>query len=72
MNGVELQRRREALGLSRRELAAEVGVNHVTIWRWEARGKGATPIIERETERILSRLERRRATPRPHAGEGER
>lgn len=60
MDGAELQRRREALGLSRRELAREVGVNHVTLWRWEAKGTGATPIVEREVKRVLSRLERRK------------
>lgn len=35
----ELRRRRQALGLSQRALAAALGLPQVTIWRWET---GAT------------------------------
>lgn len=35
MTADELIARREALGLSRGELANRLGLPHVTIWRWE-------------------------------------
>lgn len=35
MEAAELQRRREALGLSREELARELKTTSVTVWRWE-------------------------------------
>jgi transcriptional regulator with XRE-family HTH domain len=35
MRGAELKRIRESLGLSMRELADQLGVHHITVWRWE-------------------------------------
>jgi transcriptional regulator with XRE-family HTH domain len=66
MDAAELIHRRTALGLSRRELAREIGVDHVTVWRWEVQERTPTAIIRREVERTLKRLERTRAR-RPSA-----
>jgi ribosome-binding protein aMBF1 (putative translation factor) len=70
MDAAELIHRRTALGLSRRELAREIGVDHVTVWRWEVQERTPTAIIRREVERTLKRLERTRAR-RPSAGADE-
>jgi transcriptional regulator with XRE-family HTH domain len=70
MDAQELIRRREALGLSRRAFAKEVGVDHVTVWRWETESRRRIPATDQMLERTLKRLERRRATP-PTSGEGE-
>jgi transcriptional regulator with XRE-family HTH domain len=35
MEAAELQRRREALGMTREELARALETTSVTIWRWE-------------------------------------
>lgn len=62
MEAAELTRRREALGLSRAELAARVGVTVPTVWRWEARGVTPIAAVERLLEQTLTRLERRRSS----------
>ena len=42
MEGNELQQRREALGMSRDELAKALQTTSVSVWRWE-NGKRAVP-----------------------------
>ena len=41
---ISLKDRRLALGLSRRKLAALMGLNYMTIWRWESYGP-SMPIL---------------------------
>lgn len=59
MDGAELTRRREALGLSRADLADRIGVTTPTVWRWEERGVTPIAAVERILEQTLARLERR-------------
>ena len=69
MNGHELTRRREALGLSRTELAKRVGVSMPTVWRWETEGRRPIAAVAKVLEQTLVRLEKRAApvaaAPRP-------
>lgn len=78
MDKDELIRRREALRLSRPELADHVGVAAATVWRWEIRGTKRNQVMEQHLEQVLKRLERRhqRQAPGPllsgpGAAEGE-
>lgn len=57
MDITALAKRRTALGLSARDLAALVGVSPVTVWRWEARGIEPIPTVARVLEAELTRLE---------------
>jgi transcriptional regulator with XRE-family HTH domain len=57
----ELTRRREALGLSRAELAKRVGVSTPTVWRWETEGRQPIPAVAKTLEQTLARLEKRQA-----------
>lgn len=59
MDGSALTRRREALGLSRRQLARELEVDQSTVWRWEEDGKQPNAVMARHVEQVLRRLERR-------------
>ena len=43
------------------ELAAEIGISHVTVWRLEKSGKRPTLVVERAIEEALTRLEQRAA-----------
>jgi transcriptional regulator with XRE-family HTH domain len=70
MKAAELTRRREALGLSRAELAKRVGVSMPTVWRWETEGRQPIAAVAKVLEQTLSRLEKRRSgaqtePPRP-------
>lgn len=56
MSGEELRRRRLALGLSQPELAAQLGIHHNTLCRWERQG---VPRLSVELAKVtLERLER--------------
>ena len=46
MEAIDLQKRREALGLSREELARELSTTVVTVWRWENSERGIPPYLE--------------------------
>ena len=70
MNAAELTQRREALGLTRSELAKRVGVSTPTVWRWETEGRQPIAAVERILEQTLSRLERRRPTAPSSEAEG--
>jgi transcriptional regulator with XRE-family HTH domain len=59
MDAAELTRRREALGLSRTELAERIGVSMTTVWRWETEGRQPIAAVERVLEQTLARLEKR-------------
>lgn len=43
MTAEEFKQAREALGMSQAELAREMGLSNVTVWRYES---GETPITE--------------------------
>ena len=60
MTRTEVAARREALGLTQAELAAELGVHVLTVSRWE-RGIRAIPEM---LDLALEALERRRAARR--------
>ena len=40
LNGKKLEKIREALGLSRNELAEGLGVDYQTVWNWEQKDEG--------------------------------
>ena len=61
MDTSTIQPRREALGLSRRQFAAILGVDQASVWRWEAAGKKPIPLMRRQIEATLSRLESEQA-----------
>jgi transcriptional regulator with XRE-family HTH domain len=65
MDGQELTRRREALGLSRAALAKHVGVSMPTVWRWETEGRKPVPAVAKVLEQTLTRLEKRATPARP-------
>lgn len=59
MSGDELRRRREALGLTQRALAAQLGVHFNAVWRWENLG---VPLLREQLVRLsLERLEQMEA-----------
>lgn len=43
MTGNDIRAFRERWGLTQVALAARLGVNHSTVWRWEQRGDAAVP-----------------------------
>lgn len=43
MTGNDIRAFRERWGLTQVALAARLGVNHSTVWRWEQRGDEAVP-----------------------------
>jgi transcriptional regulator with XRE-family HTH domain len=49
----ELTRIREALGLTREQLAEALGVTRVTVWRWEAGERAIAEPAARLAERLL-------------------
>lgn len=57
MDTPTIKERREALGLTRQQLADEIGVDQATVWRWEEVGQKPIPIMARLIEATLSRLE---------------
>ena len=72
MEGNELQRRRDALGMSRDELAKALSTTSVSIWRWENGERGIPPYLELaletiERERKASPAKATQATPKPKA-----
>src|SRR5262245_61041345 len=62
MEAVDLQKRREALGLSREELARELSTTVVTVWRWENGERGIPPYLEL----ALQTIERTLADRKPN------
>ncbi len=68
MDGTTVAQRREALGLSRPKLAAEIGVDHSTLYRWESGEFSPSKLAERAIEAALSRLERERVVSSERAG----
>lgn len=46
MNGVDLQKRREGLGMSREELATALQTTAVTVWRWENDERAIPPYLD--------------------------
>jgi transcriptional regulator with XRE-family HTH domain len=52
MEADELRARRDALGMSRDELARELCVTAVTIWRWETGGRKIPPYLSLALETI--------------------
>jgi len=64
MDGVELQRRRQASGLSQSQLAERLGVHVRTISKWE-RGVNPVPAV---IDLALSALECERRASRAGAG----
>lgn len=53
MTGEEIQRIREARGLSVREFAEEMGVSNKTIYRWESRPEEEIPKGRAKMARLL-------------------
>ena len=52
MDKEELQRRREALGMSREELATALQTTTVSIWRWENGERGIPPYLALALETV--------------------
>jgi len=52
VNGKELTKRRENLGLTRDELARELKTTYTTIYRWETENREIPPYLELAIERI--------------------
>jgi len=77
MEGNELQQRREALGMSRDELAKALQTTSVSVWRWE-NGERAVPpylslaleTVERERGKSLPAT-KKRATGHASASNGD-
>ena len=61
MDKVELVKRRKSIDATRAELAREIGVPWVTVWRWEEGRTIPTRIYGQLIEEALQRLERRKA-----------
>ena len=59
MDGTQITQRREAIGYTRQQLADAVGVDHSTVWRWEAGESKPSRLAERALEEVLTRLEQR-------------
>lgn len=57
MDGQTLTKRREALNLSRQQLADYIGISMVTIWRIETAGQRPTPLMTRVIDETLTKLE---------------
>lgn len=52
VNGEELTKRREGLGLTRDELAKELKTTYTTVYRWETANREIPPYLELAIERI--------------------
>jgi transcriptional regulator with XRE-family HTH domain len=61
MEGTELQQRREALGMSRDELAKALQTTSVSVWRWENGERAVPPYLSLALETV----ERERVTTKP-------
>jgi transcriptional regulator with XRE-family HTH domain len=59
MEGTELQQRREALGMSRDELAKALQTTSVSVWRWENGERAVPPYLSLALETV----ERERGNP---------
>lgn len=53
MTGKELERLREAKGISRADLAKQLGTTSVSIWRWENEKYEINTITERAIRGVL-------------------
>jgi transcriptional regulator with XRE-family HTH domain len=77
MEGTELQQRREALGMSRDELAKALQTTSVSVWRWENGERAVPPYLSLaletvERERVTKPLPAdKRATGRIRASNGD-
>ena len=60
MDITRLAERRKRLGISRYELARQVGVNAVTMWRWETGVSQPIRIAAQQLDQVLCRLEAER------------
>jgi transcriptional regulator with XRE-family HTH domain len=56
----ELQRIREALGLTQAQLAEEIGVHRVTVAKWEAGDRNIPEPVARLVQRIRDERKRRK------------
>ena len=56
----ELQRIREALGLTQAQLAEEIGVHRVTVAKWEAGDRAIPEPVARLVQRIRDERKRRK------------
>jgi DNA-binding transcriptional regulator YiaG len=61
MEAHEITRRREQLGLMQRQLAAAIGVDRVTLWRWETGANRPRGLAARQLAATLARLEKEQA-----------
>ncbi len=52
MEATELQQRREALGMSRDELAKALQTTSVSVWRWENGERGIPPYLQLALETV--------------------
>ncbi len=52
MEGTELQQRREALGMSRDELAKALQTTSVSVWRWENGERAVPPYLSLALETV--------------------
>jgi transcriptional regulator with XRE-family HTH domain len=52
MEGNELQKRREALGMSRDELAKALQTTSVSVWRWENGERAIPPYLPLALETV--------------------
>lgn len=59
ITGTDLRTRREALGLSRVQIAATAGVDPATIYRWETGRASPRPAIARAIVAALELMEAR-------------
>lgn len=53
ITGEDLRLARESLGLSRSELARQLGVSENTVYRWETDRSSPLPVFVRDLTRIL-------------------
>lgn len=60
MDSKELQKRREALGLSRAALAKELFTNPATVWRWETGERQIPPYLTLALEMVERNISRRK------------
>ena len=62
MDTSKLAQRRQAVGLGQTDLARLVGVDRITVWRWERRNTRPIPMVAKVVEDALARLEAKQAT----------
>ncbi len=58
MNGAELRRRREALGLTQSQLGARLGISLRTVQEWESDFRPIRPMVELAIEALEDRAAR--------------